>query len=325
MLSRVADALFWMNAYIERAENIARFIHVNMHLILDNFSHKEEGSWRPLINAMGDEDAFFKKNEAVTEGNVIYFLTFDETNPNSIISCISAARDNAKSIREIISSEMWEQINYFYLLVRRNSRKRKIENLNDFYKQVKLQSHLLTGLMSSTMLQNDGAYFGYLGRMLERADKTTRMVDVKCFILLPATEFSDSPYDILQWSALLKSLSAFEMYRKKHRKITSLKVVNFLLFNEEFPRSVKHCINSSFHAINHLEEDGQGNNIKNTTLNNLNDWLLDSSMDKVIQMGLHSYIDELQLKLSAIIDEIHKTYFFLDHAADTEHLKLSIQ
>lgn len=324
MLSRVADALFWMSAYIERAENIARFVHVNMHLILDFYSYQDEGNWKPLINAMGDEEAFFAKNKKITEENVVYFLTFDITNPNSILSCISAARENARSIREIISSEMWEQINYFYLLVREKSRKRKIDNMHAFFKEIKLQSHLFSGLMSSTMLHNESYDFAHLGRMLERADKTARMIDVKCFILLPTAESSDSPFDILQWSALLKSLSAFEMYRKKHRKISSHKVVNFLLFNEAFPRSVLHCVASSLRALEHLKERNTESKAA-LEINRLVDWLRQSSMDDVLRIGLHNYIDNIQLRLIASIAEIHSTYYLLNDAALSEELKLSVQ
>tara|TARA_R110002110_G_scaffold383245_2_gene594577 strand:+ start:12116 stop:13102 length:987 start_codon:yes stop_codon:yes gene_type:complete len=315
MLSRVADALFWMNAYIERAENIARYIHVNMHLMLDLFLDKAEGQWKPLIITSGDEEQFLKKHSEYTEENVIHFLTFDETNPNSILSCIHSARDNAKSIKEIISSEMWEQLNNFYLLVKSNSRKRNIENLHGFFKSVKMESHLFSGLTDATMLHNEGMYYSQLGRMLERADKTARIVDVKYFMLLPKAEFSDSPYDIIQWGALLKSISAFEMYRKKYRKITSRNIVKFLIFDEVFPRSIYYCINSASICLNQLEDSFKGAKEAQEKLHVISNYLTKFNVDEVIEGGLHEFIDTIQLNLVYLGESIQNSLFSLDETA----------
>lgn len=324
MLSRVADALFWLNTYIERSENIARFIHVNMHLILDLYFERDARHWEPLIIVTGDEDAFNAKYDEVNEANVIHFLTFDTTNPNSVISCISAARENAKSIREVISSEMWEQINHLYMLVKENSRKRKIENLHGFFKQIILESNLFTGLSDATMLHSEGLFYGHLGRMLERTDKTTRMIDVKGFMLLPSAETSDSPYDILQWSALLKSLSAFELYRKTNRSITSQKTIQFLLFNEAFPRSVIHCIKRSHEILNKLQEFLVDTRVVNESLENLCLWLEKLNAHEVLQIGLHQFIDEVQLQLIQIINDINKSFFCLDFAVEAEKIASSV-
>jgi len=198
MLSRVADAVYWMNRYIERAENVARFVDVNLHLILDLPAGSAE-QWRPLINTTGDQELFAERYKKATRENVIHFLTFDTEYGNSIVSCLRAARENARSVREIISSEMWEQANQFYLMVTDPGAKaRALDSPSEFYNDVKMASHLFSGLTRNTMSHTEAWHFGRLGRLLERADKTSRMLDVKYFILLPAVDDVGSPLDDIQ-------------------------------------------------------------------------------------------------------------------------------
>src|SRR5581483_1517949 len=183
MLSRVAESIYWMSRYVERAENVARFIDVNLNLMLDSSSEGQQ--WQPLVNITGDDETFGKRYSEPTEQNVIQFLTFDKENPNSIISCLRAARENARSVREIISSEMWLQLNQFYLHVNSAAATGKlVDSPHDFFSEVKLASHLFTGITDATMTHGEGWHFSQLGRMLERADKTSRILDVKYFILL---------------------------------------------------------------------------------------------------------------------------------------------
>ena len=179
MLSRVAESVYWMSRYIERAENVARFVDVNIQLMLDAPEGRDQ-QWAPLVAITGDQTEFGKRYGVATESNVIQFLTFDAEYPNSILSCLRAARENARSVREIISSEMWLQLNRLYLMV--NSASQESGGLNeheDFYDEVKQSSHLFTGTTDATMTQGEAWHFSRLGRMLERADKTSRILDVK--------------------------------------------------------------------------------------------------------------------------------------------------
>jgi uncharacterized alpha-E superfamily protein len=211
MLSRVADAIYWLNRYVERAENIARFIDVNLNLLLD-VPVGVEHQWEPLVMTTGDRAIFQERYGAATIENVVQFLTFDRDYPNSILSCLYSARENARSVREVISSEMWERVNGFYLMLQEAAKRPPMEQLPQFFSEVKLASHLFAGVMDGTMSHNEGWHFGQVGRLLERADKTARILDVKYFILLPSIGYVGTALDDLQWIALLKSASAYEMW-----------------------------------------------------------------------------------------------------------------
>ena len=209
MLSRVADSIYWMSRYVERAENVARFIEVNLQLMLDAPDGQDQ-QWQPLVNITGDHEDFAKRCGAPTQPNVIEFLAFDPVNPNSILSCLRAARENARTVREIISSEMWLQLNKFYLMVNSAAENPKaLSLLQEFFSEVKNASHLFTGKAAATMTHGEAWHFARLGRALERADKTSRILDVKYFILLRSVEDVGTPFDDIQWAALLRSASAF--------------------------------------------------------------------------------------------------------------------
>ncbi|MBL9123127.1 MAG: alpha-E domain-containing protein, partial [Planctomycetaceae bacterium] len=176
MLSRVADSIFWMSRYLERAENVARFIDVNLNLTLDLGDSLGE-QWEPLVATTGDHADFRERYGSATQQNVLSFLTFDSKNPNSILSCLRGARDNARTVRENISSAMWEEVNKFYLTVRGAAAGGgMLDSPYDFYNQIRLSSNLLVGIMDSTMSRGEGWHFARMGRLLERADKTSRIL-----------------------------------------------------------------------------------------------------------------------------------------------------
>src|SRR5688572_29108524 len=208
LLSRVADAVYWMARYIERAENVARFIGVNLHLQLD-LPLEPAYQWQPLIDASGDAEPFLRQHDVASEENVIPFLAFDAANPNSIFSCLRSARENARSIRETISREMWEQVNSMYLQFQFQRSAPQHESMPEVLRGIRLACHMFQGITDSTMSHNEAWHFLRLGRMMERADKTSRILDVKYFILLPSTTGAGTPYDDLHWSAVLKSVSGF--------------------------------------------------------------------------------------------------------------------
>jgi uncharacterized alpha-E superfamily protein len=311
MLSRVADSIYWMNRYVERAENVARFIDVNLNLLLDTSSITTQ-QWLPLVLTMGGLTEFQERYGEATQENVIQFLTFDRDYGNSIISCLCQARENARSIREIISSEMWEQINEFYFQVQ-SAAQMPVGTLNwsDFFNQVKLASHLFNGITAATMTRNEGWHFGQMGKYLERADKTSRILDVKYFILLPSAQDVGTTLDDLQWMALLRSASAYEMYRKtSHRPINPNSVAEFLLLDREFPRSIWFCIKSaeqSLYQITGTPAGTWGIPIERH-FGKLRADLDYTAMDEVIQMGLHEFLDRLQSRLNDLDRQIFDTF-----------------
>src|SRR5207253_1284743 len=221
MLSRVADALYWMSRYVERAENVARFIDVNTWLSLDLPPGYQE-QWTPLISTTGDDALFAEHYSNASKRNVIHFLTFDTRNPNSIFSSISAARENARLARQYITLETWEQINRFYLAVQNGVQRsaRGFEPGQDFFSEVMSASHQFLGTLYATMSHNEGWHFCRLGRLIERADKTSRILDTKYYLLLPSIDAVGTPYDDIMWAAVLRSTSALEMYRKRFQQIS---------------------------------------------------------------------------------------------------------
>ena len=187
LLSRVANAVYWLGRYIERAENVARFLDVNHNLMLD-LPQDYSDQWQPIVDTTGDRALFQERYGAATQDNVVRFLAFDPEYPNSIYSCVLAARENARSVRETISSEMWQQINSLYLMITSESRKTEPTDLPTFCHQVRMGCHLIHGILHVTMSHNEAWQFIRLGCQLERADKTTRLLDVKYFILLPSRQ-----------------------------------------------------------------------------------------------------------------------------------------
>lgn len=310
MLSRVADALYWMSRYMERAENIARFIDANMNLVLDPVPGADE-QWEPLVRTTADLPLFREHYSEPTRANVIEFLTFDPDNPNSILRCLKSARDNARGIRDVISSEMWEQVNTSYLFVHGASfRELEPGEMHSFFHRVKTNSHTLNGIRASTMSHGEGWHFCELGRQIERADKTCRLLDVKYFILLPNPADVGSPLDVLQWHALLKSASALEMFRKRHGRISPRKVAQFLILDTEFPRAIHYCLGRAQESLHTITGTKIGSfvNPAEQRLGLLCSRLNFSTVEEIIALGMHRYLDEMQVELNEIGNAIYETF-----------------
>ena len=311
MLSRVADSIYWMSRYIERAENVARFVDVNLNLMLD-FPGSSDQQWQPLVDISGDTEDFEERYGEASQETVIRFLTFDTKNPNSILSCLRAARENARSVREIISSSMWEHLNQSYLmLTAAASRRREVTDPHDLFASVKTASQAFTGITDTTMTHNEGWHFCRLGRQLERADKTSRILDVKYFLLLPKADDIGTTVDDVQWAAVLRSASAFEMYHKRHGRISPTRIVEFLLLDEQFPRAIHHSVKSareSVHAISGTPT-GMFRSPVEQVLGLLCSELAYAQVDDIIASGLHEYLDGLQTKMNQIGSHIVDTFF----------------
>jgi uncharacterized alpha-E superfamily protein len=318
MLSRVANSIYWMGRYVERAENLARFIDVTLNQQLDQ-SRGTAPQWAPLVRATGD-DAYFKDRYGeATRDNVICFFTFDQEYANSILSVLSAARENARSVREVISSESWEQLNEFYLFVKHAaSSDRSVAVPSEFFHEVKRQSHLFNGVTDATMSHGMGWNFLNLARLLERADKTSRILDVKYFTLLPNVRDVGTTTDYLQWSAVLRSVSGFEMYRKLYHTLTVRRIVQFLVLDKEFPRAIHYCLthaDASLHEITGTPE-GAFRDAPEQHLGRLRSELAYRDVDSIVDGGLHEFIDELQTTLNRLDDSISDTFFAMRPLAE---------
>jgi uncharacterized alpha-E superfamily protein len=311
MLSRVADSIYWMSRYIERAENVARFIDVTLNLMLDMPVGSVQ-QWQPLVDTTGDGAEFARRYGAATQHNVIQFLTFDTENVNSIRSCLRNARENARSVREVISSEMWEQLNEFYLMVHAAApNPGSMTDPQELFASVKMSSHKLAGVTDATMTHNEGWHFSRLGRHLERADKTSRILDVKYFLLLPTVADVGTTFEDIQWAAVLRSASAFEMYRKRHGRLSPERIVEFLLLDREFPRAIQCCLmdaRESVHAISGTPK-GMFRNPVERLLGELCSELAYAHVEDIIAAGLHQYLDRLQTRMNLVGDGIRETFF----------------
>lgn len=309
MLSRVAESMYWMCRYIERAENVARVLKVNWHLTLDASS---EPQWHPLISIMADEEYFNEHYTEVSQANVMRFLACDREYPNSIYNCLRQARENARSIREIIPSDLWEQINVFYHAVELATQSQEIlESPHEFLGMVVKGSNEFIGRSYTTMMHDEGWHFCRIARTLERADKTSRILDVKYFYLLPKAEDVGSQLDNIQWQALLRSASALQAYRQLHGPIAPDNVVDLLLLGYGFPRSVKYCVDRLQRSIAFVSGSPPGlyMNDAERQCDRLRSQLACARVEEIIESGLHEFVDSLQCQLNDIGGAIQQQFF----------------
>ena len=306
MLSRVGSSIYWMARYVERAENLARFIDVTLNVLLDHASGEQ---WEPLVRATGDEVYFEKHYGPFTSENVRHFLTFDRDYPNSILSSVSMARENARTVREAISSEAWETLNEFYMYVKNAAATGVTSANSDFYTGVKKFSHLFGGIFDSTMSRDKGWHFANIGRYLERADKISRILDVKYFTLLPSVASIGTTVDDLLWSSVLRSVSGFEMFRKQYHTITIHRIVDFLVLNTRFPRAIRYCIRTTGDSLNQVGGPERGTNKALQLVAEIEERLANTNNEIIINGGLHEFIDALQITLNDLGTAINDTYF----------------
>ena len=329
MLSRVANSLYWMARYIERAENIARIVDVNLQLLLDirNLDEKRlVAYWLPIVQATGDEQAFFKLYPHATGHAVTEFLVFQMENPNSLVQSVCQARENARMVRDQITLELWEELNRVYLFVR-SPQAREVwhHSPSDFFHEIKASSLHIIGIINATLIHNEGWWFVQVGQFLERADKTTRILDVR-YQSLPEKGVPDriSPDEALEWSAVLRSCSAWDAYKSIHgADIHPRQVAEFLLLRDDFPRSVRFCVNElnrSLRRISGVPDGHFTNDAEKLTGRFLAD-LQFSTIDEIFAHGLHLYLDEAQSKLNNIGGELFQAYIFQPfQAADEVHM-----
>ena len=316
MLSRVANSLYWMSRYIERAENIARIVDVNLQLLLDLHNLDEERlakHWLPIVQTTGDEKQFFALYHKATAQNVTEFLVFQMENPNSIISSICQARENARMVRDQITIELWEELNRLYWFVRTpEARQAWKESPSDFFQQIKASSLLIIGLSYATLIHNEGWWFGQTGKYIERADKISRILDLR-YQTLPAKGLpaSVSETDALEWSAILRSCSAWDAYKTIHgAEVSPRLVAEFLLLNEDFPRSVRFCVDELNVALRRISgvPEGKFCNDAEKLAGRLLAELQFATIEEIFAAGLHDYLDRLQGKLNDIGAALFNAY-----------------
>ncbi|MFM7360887.1 MAG: alpha-E domain-containing protein [Cyanobium sp.] len=309
MLSRVADSLYWINRYIERAENIARFVEVSEALALDCPPGSAE-PWLPLIEASGERELFDRLHPGGSPDDVVEFLVRTPDNPSSVVNCMAIARENARQIRDVITTEMWEQLNATYW----SMQEEEFWQLppQEQLREVRRACQLFYGITDATLSRDLSWQFSRLGRLLERADKTTRILDVKYFLLLPIHEQVGGVLDELQWIALLRTAGAYQMFRQtQQRAIAPEAVASFLLLDPIFPRSVRYClerISETLRIIRGSAVPGPPDDLECLTGLTLARWSF-TRIEELIAVGLHEAIDQLQQDMNRLHELIEQRYF----------------
>jgi uncharacterized alpha-E superfamily protein len=317
MLSRVAHSLYWMSRYIERAENVARLLDVNLQFLFDfqDLTHTTLNTyWESLVLSTGDEELFDKLYETADSRTVTEFLAFDLRNPGSILACVYAARENARMIRDQISLEMWETINELHLFLKSQSTAAVwAAGPQEFFAKINRASHLFQGLTASTYSRSEGWEFIEFGKYIERADKTTRILDVKYHILLPSATDVGGALDTAQWQAVLRSASALEAYRRYYvREILAWKAAEFLIFSDSFPRSLHFCMAQVDDFLRRILGE-TGTRPRYSAARASRRLLADLqslTITDVLSQGLHEFLMEIQATLATISDEVVETTMF---------------
>lgn len=324
MLSRDADSCFWIGRYVERAEATARMVDVHYHAALETAlpAGSTPMHWQSILTISGSDDDYNARYATENDHDVLHFFAFDSENPNSILSVWRSARENARAIREQIASEMWESLNTSYLRLREWDVDRALAGSpHEFFQAVKNASHLFQGILNRTMMMGETRDWLDAGRFLERAGQTARLLDVKYHDLLPGGNGNGGghtdpfgvggPLDTHGWIAVLKSVSAFEMYRKTCQQgIRPAQVVGFLVLNPQFPASVRHCIGRVEGCLRRVSgnQSDQPSTEPERLLGRLRADLTYTRPEEIILNGLHEFLESVQQRCDAVGNAITRTY-----------------
>lgn len=312
ILSRVAEAFYWINRYVERAESYARFLEANQSIHLD-MGHSRNEQWYPLIQTMGDQEAFTDRYQGATANSTIHFMAFDRENPNSIVSCLDQVKWNSRSVREMVSQELYEHITLFHQMVAIAEAKYSNNEADDFFGLVKFYASAFEGIMEASMLHSTGWHFGRMGRYIERADKTTRLLDMKYFIILPEGHAVGSALDILQWTSILKSISGFIAFQRRRTALSAFHIARFLLLDPEFPRSLRYCLNNIVQSLAYISVEHEHARELVGRARSFQRELDILNMEQIFQTGLHEYLDETQRELNELHRQIHSCFNLDQH------------
>ena len=310
LLSRYAENLFWLARYMERVENLARILDVT-----DTFVRHgaDQSGWESVVRINADDERFFEKHNAANAENVLQFYLVDRENPNSIVSSIFAARENARALRPMISTEMWAHINMFSNRVRTltaaDAAPSRVSALCTFLKEA-CQTH--TGMTEGTLFRDQGWAFHCIGKYLERGDQTSRLVDIKYHTLLPSVLDVGGAVDVAQWQALLRAASGYHAFRRVYpNDMTPGLVAGFLLLNHSFPRSVVLCVRQieTYLSLLNAGYGLRGVYAAQERLDELRAALLDQPIEEILRRGLHEFSDYVQLQLTFVHNAVAQAFW----------------
>jgi uncharacterized alpha-E superfamily protein len=308
MLSRVAERLYWMGRYLERVESTARLVNAYTNQILDLPKGVDPG-WRRLVDLNGASAVFEGHYQNYDERNTVKFLLADSFNPDSIASALAMARENVRTTRDVLPTEVWDQANEMYLYCKENAERGVLRKHRFmFLKQIVIRCQQITGLLTGTMSHDFPCDFIRLGRNLERGDMTTRIVDSAVSLLMPRLD-APTPYDNLMWVNVLKSLSAFQMYRQHVRhRVNGEAVVKYLLQDSGFPRSLGYALARAEALLGHLPRNEAP--LQRVAL--IQRRVKEAALDTMALDEMHAFIDQIQAELNNMHEQISATWFSLE-------------
>ena len=313
MLSRTANDLYWMSRHIERAENTARMLDVTYRMSLLPYRVMEPGEkwaepWALPLITTGHATRYYQRYTELSPENVLHFMVLDASNSSSIYSALQTARESARAQRGAVTIEMWESLNETWLQMRAKTfADITTRSVSEFFDWVKDRSHLFRGITFGTMIRDEGYRFIRLGTFLERADNTARILDVKYHTLLPSVQDVGGAVDYYQWSALLRSLSAFSSYRQIYRDvITPLRVAELLILRDDVPRSLHACMNEIYEILQELR--GQERLEPERLAGELHAQLHYGKTERIFELGLHEYLIRFLEQTGALNVELNKHF-----------------
>jgi len=315
MLSRIADSLFWITRYLERAEDTARILDVSYYMMLEGAHQAVRLRWAPLVSIAGAHEEFFARYAEADPRSVLEFLGFSDDHPDSIVQCVAKARENARTIRDRISREMWEDLNSLYLdVLRFNVDDVFAAGPHRFCEVVKSGSHQFMGVSRATFPRDEGWHFLNAGQALERAEMTARIVDVQYHALVEASPVVGDA-DNHQWMAVLKSVAAYEFYRRIYNtRIDPQRVAELLVLHPQHPRSLRFSVSvlqSALRAISGSGPDTYANEAERLT-GRLYDGLKYDRIEDIFARSLHAFLAEAQHTCRAIGEQVARTYFYYE-------------
>ncbi len=313
MLGRTAASLYWMNRYMERAENMARLLDVGYRMALTpglDKGHRDQ--WESTLAAAAVLDAFTARHDKVSMANVRDFLLFDGKNPSSVRSCLEAARSNARSVRTAITTEMWESINGTWNdFIQVEPKSISLNDLPGFLDWIKKNTAQFRGAMLNTILRDDGYCYAQLGTFNERADNTARILDMKYFVLLPRADLVGSDVDVQQWMMILRAASAHRSYRHVYRdRYRAWNIAEFLMLRREMPRSLAHCYLWMSRTLDELGELYGKRYACHDRVGEIHGKLTKATMDEIFQGGLHEFLTAFLADNGRLGAEISQSYNF---------------
>ena len=310
MLSRTADHLYWMARYTERAENLARMLDVNYRMsLLGQDETTVKARWQDTLEIVGQLEAYRAAHESLSQNEAIRWISFERGNPGSIYQCLKLARENAHAVRGTLTSETWETLNTTWLDMRQRNASSAIGgDPSDFFEWVKFRSHLARGVIQGTMLRDEAIRFTWLGTHLERADNTARILEARYAPITAGSIDLDVAGDYYEWSSLLRSVSAFQIYRKVYRdQITPRRVAELLILREDMPRSLARCMNQVHQTLADVANDQSAETQRRA--GEIHAGLLYGRIDDVFAHGIRDWLERFLVRIGELGERI--AYDFL--------------